>query len=156
MVRLIDRNEQQMDAIDQRLITILRHDGRRSLSDLATELGLTRATVRARLERLKKSGEIIGFTVILRSDAIDLPVRGIMMIEIGGHSADADIKTLNGFSEVSAIHTTNGKWDLVVELGTSDLIAFDQVLRRIRLITGITNSETSLLLATPRSVKARL
>jgi len=156
MVRLIDRNEQQMDAIDQRLITILRHDGRRSLSDLATELGLTRATVRARLERLKKSGEIIGFTVILRSDAIDLPVRGIMMIEIGGHSADAVIKTLNGFSEVSAIHTTNGKWDLVVELGTSDLIAFDQVLRRIRLIAGITNSETSLLLATPRSVKARL
>jgi DNA-binding Lrp family transcriptional regulator len=156
MVRLIDRNEQQMDAIDQRLITILRHDGRRSLSDLATELGLTRATVRARLERLKKSGEIIGFTVILRSDAIDLPVRGIMMIEIGGHSADAVIKMLNGFSEVSAIHTTNGKWDLVVELGTSDLIAFDQVLRRIRLIAGITNSETSLLLATPRSVKARL
>lgn len=145
-----------MDAIDQRLITILRHDGRRSLSDLATELGLTRATVRARLERLKKSGEIIGFTVILRSDAIDLPVRGIMMIEIGGHSADAVIKTLNGFSEVSAIDTTNGKWDLVVELGTSDLIAFDQVLRRIRLIAGITNSETSLLLATPRSVKARL
>ena len=46
--------------------------------------------------------------------------------------------------------------DLVVELGTSDLIAFDQVLRRIRLIPGVTNSETSLLLATPRSVKARL
>lgn len=145
-----------MDAIDQRLITVLRHDGRCSLSDLAAELGLTRATVRARLERLKKSGEIIGFTVILRSDAIDLPVRGIMMIEVGGRSADAVINALNGFAEVNAIHTTNGKWDLVVELGTSDLIAFDQVLRRIRLIPGITNSETSLLLATPRSVKARL
>src|SRR5690606_29491861 len=124
MERSIDRIGQDMDATDQRLITILRHDGRRSLSDLAAELGLTRATVRARLERLKNSGEIIGFTVILRSDAIDLPVRGIMMIEIGGHSADAVIKALNGFSEVSAIHTTNGKWDLVVELGTSDLIDF--------------------------------
>lgn len=145
-----------MDAIDQRLITILRHDGRSSLSNLAAQLGLTRATVRARLERLKDSGEIVGFTVILRSDAIDLPVRGIMMIEIGGRSADAVIRALNGYSEVSAIHTTNGKWDLVVELGTSDLIEFDQVLRRIRLIPGITNSETSLLLATPRSVKARL
>jgi len=145
-----------MDATDQRLITILRHDGRCSLSDLAAELGITRATVRARLERLKKTGEIIGFTVILRSDAIDLPVRGIMMIEVGGRSADAVIGALNGFAEVSSIHTTNGKWDLVVELGTSDLIEFDQVLRRIRLIPGITNSETSLLLATPRSVRARL
>jgi DNA-binding Lrp family transcriptional regulator len=145
-----------MDATDQRLITILRHDGRCSLSDLAAELGITRATVRARLERLKKTGEIIGFTVILRSDAIDLPVRGIMMIEVGGRSADSVIGALNGFSEVSSIHTTNGKWDRVVELGTSDLIEFDQVLRRIRLIPGITNSETSLLLATPRSVRARL
>ena len=40
-----------MDTTDQRLVTLLRHDGRRSLSDLAEELGLTRTTVRARLER---------------------------------------------------------------------------------------------------------
>lgn len=145
-----------MDSLDQRLITLLRHDGRRSISDLASDLGLTRATVRARLERLRLSGEIVGFTVILRSDAIDLPVRGIMLIEIEGRAADAVITALSGFSEISSVHTTNGKWDLVVELGTSDLIAFDQVLRRIRLIPGITGSETSLLLATPRSVKARL
>lgn len=145
-----------MDTTDQRLVTLLRHDGRRSLSDLAEELGLTRTTVRARLERLRQSGEIVGFTVILRADAVELPVRGIMMIEVEGHAADRVIGALNGFSEVSAVHTTNGKWDLIAELGTSDLIAFDQILRRIRLISGITASETSLLLATPRSVKARL
>lgn len=145
-----------MDSTDQRLVTLLRHDGRRSLSDLAEALGLTRTTVRARLERLRQSGEIVGFTVILRADAVDLPVRGIMMIEVEGHSADRVISALNGFPEVSAVHTTNGKWDLIAELGTSDLIAFDQILRRIRLIAGITASETSLLLATPRSVKARL
>lgn len=145
-----------MDSLDQRLVTLLRHDGRRSLSDLAVELGLTRTTVRARLERLRQSGEIVGFTVILRADAVELPVRGIMMIEVEGHAADRVISALNGFSEVSAVHTTNGKWDLIAELGTSDLIAFDQILRRIRLIPGITASETSLLLATPRSTKARL
>lgn len=145
-----------MDALDRRLITFLRHDGRLSVSDLAAELGTTRATVRARLERLRQSGEIIGFTVILRSDAIELPVRGIMLIEIAGHVTDAVIRELSGFPEVSAVHTTNGKWDLVVELGTTDLIEFDKVLRRIRLVPGIAGSETSLLLATPRSVKARL
>ena len=145
-----------MDSTDQRLVTLLRHDGRRSLSDLAAALGLTRTTVRARLERLRQSGEIVGFTVILRADAVELPVRGIMMIEVEGHAADRVINALNGFPEVSAVHTTNGKWDLIAELGTSDLIAFDQILRRIRLISGNTASETSLLLATPRSVKARL
>lgn len=145
-----------MDDLDRKLVTLLRHDGRMSISDLAAELGTTRATVRSRLERLRQAGEIIGFTVILRSDAIESPVRGIMLIEIAGHGTDAVIRELSGLPEVSAVHTTNGKWDLIVELGTTDLIAFDKVLRRIRLVPGITASETNLLLATPRSVKAKL
>ncbi|MEP9373670.1 Lrp/AsnC family transcriptional regulator [Mesorhizobium sp. KR1-2] len=145
-----------MDALDERLITLLRHDGRRSISDLATDLGVSRATVRARLERLEKSGDVLGYTVILRADAVGQPVRGIMMIEIEGLAADRVIRTLGGLPEVSAVHTTNGRWDLVVELGTATLADLDAVLRRIRLIPGVTGSETSLLLATPRSTKARL
>lgn len=145
-----------MDAFDERLVTLLRHDARRSISDLAVDLGVSRATVRARMARLEKSGEIIGYTVILRSDAMDQHVRGIMMIEIEGHAADRVIRALGGFSEVSTIHTTNGRWDLVVELRTASLAELDAVLRRIRLISGITGSETSLLLATPRTTKARL
>ena len=145
-----------MDALDERLITLLRHDGRRSISDLATDLGVSRATVRARLERLEKSGDVLGYTVILRADAVGQPVRGIMMIEIEGLAADRVIRTLGGLPEVSAVHTTNGRWDLVVELGTATLADLDAVLRRVRLIPGVTGSETSLLLATPRSTKARL
>ncbi|MBN9243036.1 MAG: Lrp/AsnC family transcriptional regulator [Mesorhizobium sp.] len=143
-----------MDDLDHKLITLLRHDARRSVSDLAVDLGVSRATVKARMERLERSGDIVGYTVILRADAVDQRIRGIMMIEIEGHAADRVVRALGGFSEVSTIHTTNGRWDLVVELGTASLTEFDAVLRRIRLIPGITGSETSLLLATPRSTKA--
>lgn len=143
-----------MDDIDRKLIAILRHDGRRSVSNLALDLGLSRATVRARLDRLAAGNEIVGFTVILKSDAHRTAVRGIMMVEVEGRASDKVVQILSGFTEVTSIHTTNGKWDLVVELGTSDLEALDSVLRRIRLIPGITASETSLLLNTPRNVKA--
>lgn len=145
-----------MDSLDEKLITLLRHDARRGISDLAIHLGVSRATVRARIERLERAGEIVGYTVILRADTVELPVRGIMMIEIEGHAADRAIRTLGGFAEVLTIHTTNGRWDLVVELATPTLTDFDAVLRRIRLIPGVTGSETNLLLATPRSTKARL
>jgi DNA-binding Lrp family transcriptional regulator len=145
-----------MDSLDEKLVTLLRHDGRRSISDLAIDLGVSRATVRARMERLERSGDIVGYTVILRADAVDQRVRGIMTVEIEGHAADRVIRALGGFPEVSTIHTTNGRWDLVVELGTASLTEFDAVLRRIRLIPGITGSETSLLLATPRTTRARL
>ncbi|WP_026790830.1 Lrp/AsnC family transcriptional regulator [Pleomorphomonas oryzae] len=145
-----------MDRLDQQLVTLLRHDGRRSVSDLALELGVSRATVRARMERLQRDGDILGYTVILRNDAIEAPVRAVMMIEIEGHVLDKVIRQLEGFPEVAAIHTTNGRWDLVVELGAATLTDFDTVLRRIRLLPGITGSDTSLLLTTPRTTRARL
>jgi DNA-binding Lrp family transcriptional regulator len=145
-----------MDDLDNRLITLLRHNARRSISDLAVELGASRATVRARMERLEQTGGILGYTVILRADAVELPVRGIMMIEIEGRVTDRVIAALGGFPEISAIHTTNGRWDLIVELGAATLTDLDHVLRRIRLLPGITASETNLLLSTPRSTKARL
>lgn len=145
-----------MDDQDRRLISILRHDGRRSISDLAAETGLSRATVRARLERLEADGTIIGYTVVLRADAVALPVRGLTMIEVEGRMLDKVIDGLVGFSEIGAIHTTNGRWDLVVELSAESLADLDAVLRRLRLVPGITASETTLLLATPRSTRARL
>jgi DNA-binding Lrp family transcriptional regulator len=145
-----------MDALNQRLITLLRHNARRSISDLASELGVSRATVRARVEGLEKNGGIVGYTVILRADTVDLAVRGIMMIEIEGRVTERVISALGGFLEISEIHTTNGRWDLIVELSAPTLADFDNVLRRIRLVPGIIASETNLLLATPRSTKARL
>ncbi|MCF1449664.1 Lrp/AsnC family transcriptional regulator [Agrobacterium vitis] len=145
-----------MDDLDERLVTLLRHNGRRSISDLALETGASRATVRARLERLERENTILGYTVILRADTVDLGVRGIMMIEIQGHVTDKVIRALSGFPEISAVHSTNGRWDLIVELGAATLTDFDSVLRRVRLVPGITNSETSLILSTPRSTRARL
>lgn len=145
-----------MDDLDYRLITLLRHNGRRSVSDLALELDVSRATVRSRMERLERSGDIVGYTVILRADAVSLPVRGIMLIEVEGRAADRVVDVLGGFPEISDIHTTNGKWDLIVELGAANLSDFDGILRRIRLIPGVIASETNLLLATPRSTRARL
>lgn len=145
-----------MDDLDQKLITLLRHNARRSISDLALDAGVSRATARARLERLEKDGHILGYTVILRADAVDQAVRGIMMIEIEGHVTDRVVKALGGFSEISEIHSTNGRWDLIAEINTDTLSDLDNVLRRVRLLPGVTNSETNLLLATPRSTKARL
>jgi DNA-binding Lrp family transcriptional regulator len=145
-----------VDNLDERLIMLLRQNGRRSISDLSVELHVSRATVKARMRRLEQSGAIVGYTVILRADAVELPVRGIVLIEIEGHATKKAVKMLGGYAEVTAIHTTNGRWDLVVELGTQTLADLDTVLRHIRLIPGIRNSETNLLLATPRSTRARL
>lgn len=145
-----------MDEIDQRLLSILRHDGRRAISDIAAELGLSRATVRARIERMEARGDIIGYTVVLRADAVAMPVRGLTMIEVEGRLLDRVVDALVGFPEIGAVHTTNGKWDLILEIAAQSLTDLDAILRRLRMVPGITASETNLLLATPRSSRARL
>jgi DNA-binding Lrp family transcriptional regulator len=145
-----------MDDLDHRLVSILRHDARRGISDLAAELKVSRATVRARLAKLEADGTILGYTVVLRADAVAEPVRGLTMIEVEGRMQDRVVDALVGFPEIGAVHTTNGKWDLVAEISARDLAELDAILRRIRLVPGITASETTLLLATPRSTQARL
>ncbi|QUJ77524.1 Lrp/AsnC family transcriptional regulator [Sulfitobacter albidus] len=140
-----------MDETDERLIAALRHDARASLSDLAAALGLARTTVRARLARLRAGGEIVGFTVVTRADVARDPVRGLMMIGIEGRGAARIKRQLSAMAELRAVHATNGRWDLIVEIGTDTLAAFDLVLDRIRRLDGVVSSETSLLLSTQKA-----
>jgi len=137
-----------MDILDQRLVSALRRDSRSSLSSLAAELGLSRTTVRSRIERLQSSGEILGFTVRLKSDVSHAPVRGLMMLAIEGRGAEKIMHQLRGIAAVQAVHSTNGKWDLIAEIGTDTLEELDKVLFLIRRFDGVGHSETNLLLTT--------
>lgn len=140
-----------LDETDQALIAALKRDGRASLSDLAAQLGLARGTVTARMERLQRRGEVQGFTVVTRGDVSAMPVRGLMMISIEGRGTERIIARLAGQPEVTAVHSTNGRWDLIAEIGTRTLEELDAVLARVRNYEGVTGSETSLLLTTRRA-----
>ena len=141
----------EMDKKDHGLISALRENARVSLSDLAHRLGVSRTTVRSRIERLQQRGDILGFTVVLKDDAIHDPVRGIMMIGIEGRGTDRIVRQLTGLPELRAVHSTNGRWDVIVEIGTKTLEEFDEVLARIRKLDGVVASETSLLLKTRKA-----
>lgn len=140
-----------MDEMNNRLIQALKRDGRATISELSADLGVTRATVKARLDGLRASGEIAGFTVLTRADVAAHAVRGLMMLGIEGRGTEKVMRALSAMVEVQAVHSTNGTWDLIVEIGTDTLDALDAVLFRIRRIDGITRSETNLLLSTRRA-----
>ena len=140
-----------MDDMDNRIIAALRQDSRAPLSDLASQLHMSRTTLRARIARLQERGEIVGFTVLTRADVMRDPVRGLMMIGIEGRGTERITRQLSGLAEVRAVHSTNGRWDVIVEIGAATLEDFDAVLTRIRRLEGIVASETNLLLKTRKS-----
>ena len=60
-----------------------------------------------------------------------------MTVAVEGNRTDEVLKALRGDPAVCALHTTNGRWDIVAELRTDSLEAVDRVLGRIRQIDGI-------------------
>ena len=137
-----------MDDLDRRLIGLLRADSRTPAAALAKALKVSRGTVQNRIDRMTRAGAIQGFTVKTRPDMDAHRVRAVMSIAIEGERSGAVIKALRGFPEVAAIHTTNGRWDLIAELEVETLEAFSAALDALRQIEGIASTETSILLAT--------
>lgn len=139
-----------MDALDQQLIGLLRKDARTNVAALAKKLGVSRGTVTNRITRLVDSGVIVGYTVRLRPDAKPDEISAWMSVAVEGNQTRAVIASLLGEPGVAELHDTNGRWDLLAELRASSLAELSQVLERIRLIRGISSTETSLHLATYR------
>lgn len=139
-----------LDDTDRALIAALRADSRTPAAALARRVGLSRGAVQNRIDRLLEGGVILGFTVRLPRESEPHRVRAIMSIAVEGQRSRDVTAALGGFPEVAAVHTTNGRWDLVAELDAENLAAFSRALDRIREIKGIATSETSLLLETRR------
>jgi DNA-binding Lrp family transcriptional regulator len=137
-----------VDDTDRRLISMLRDNARVSVASLAKALHVARGTVQNRLTRLEADGTIVGYTVRLKSQVEEQGIRALMTLAVEGNRIEAVLKALRGDPAVRALHTTNGRWDIVAELRAENLEAFDGVLGRVRQIPGISHTETSLLLST--------
>lgn len=137
-----------MDDTDRLLLSLLRDNARTPVASLAKSLKVSRGTVQNRLDKLQANGTIVGFGVRLKPQAEAHQIRALMTVAVEGNRTDPVLAALRGDPAVSALHTTNGRWDIVAELQAGSLADFDQVLGRIRKISGIANTETSLLLST--------
>jgi DNA-binding Lrp family transcriptional regulator len=137
-----------MDDLDRQLIALLRANARTPVATLAKALKVARGTVQNRIARLERDGTIAGYTLRLKPQVDEHRIAALMTIAVEGNGADAVLKALRGDPAVQALHSTNGRWDIVAELRADSLEDFDRVLRRIRLVPGIAQSETNLLLST--------
>ena len=139
-----------MDATDHQLLSLLRKDARTSVATLASKLGVSRGTVSNRISKLEVAGIIVGYTVRLRPDAEPNEISAWMSVAVAGNETRAVIASLLGEPGVACLHDTNGRWDLLAELRAANLAELSHVLERIRLIRGISSTETSIHLETYR------
>ena len=139
-----------MDEIDHKLMSLLRQDARLTVAALAAKLRVSRGTVTNRIRRLEDDGVIVGYTVRLRPDAQPNEISAWMSVAVEGNETRSVIGSLLGEPGVACLHDTNGRWDLLAELRAANLSELSQILERIRLVRGISSTETSIHLETYR------
>ncbi|MBK6294518.1 MAG: Lrp/AsnC family transcriptional regulator [Rhodoferax sp.] len=139
-----------MDDLDHQLIALLRQNARQNVADLAHRLKVSRGTVTNRIRKLEDEQVIVGYTVRLKPEAEPERIRAWMGVLVEGNQTRRVIASLLGEPGVATLHDTNGRWDLLAELEVRSMSDLSEVLERVRLITGIRSTETSIHLTTYR------
>lgn len=136
-----------MKTIDQSIIDLLKKDARMTVTKLAAELGVSRITIDNHIKALERNRIITGYNVCLGNEDFNQRVSGWVMIVASANGEEAVIIQLRKMREIVKIFTTNGRWDLAVEIETQSLVEFDQALSKLRQVKGIEETQTSLLLS---------
>jgi DNA-binding Lrp family transcriptional regulator len=136
------------DELDKSLLAALAVDARTSVATLARRLDVARTTVQARLERLERNGTIAGYTVKLGVATRLNRIRATVLMQVEPRATAMVLARLKTMEAVEIVHTSSGRFDMVLQLACENTTALDQVLDEIGEIKGVRSSESLIHLST--------
>jgi Lrp/AsnC family leucine-responsive transcriptional regulator len=138
-----------MDAIDRKILTLLVHDGRLSVTELADEVHLSLSAASQRLRRLRESGAIERFTVRLGGEVIGRPIDALVDLQLtpGAPWSGIDDALRTNPDVVDAVHVTGG-FDYQIRVRTATIGALDQLLQDLKEDLGVRETSTRVVLHT--------
>ncbi|MDH6227955.1 MULTISPECIES: Lrp/AsnC family transcriptional regulator [Streptomyces] len=121
-----------LNELDERIVRALAEDARRSYADIGQMVGLSAPAVKRRVDRLRATGVITGFTVRVEPAALGWSTEGLVEIYCRGNTSPETIRRgLERYPEVVSASTVTGEADAVVQVFAADMRHFEQVLERI-------------------------
>ncbi|MEI2809463.1 MAG: Lrp/AsnC family transcriptional regulator [Nocardioides sp.] len=137
-----------MDALDSTLVQLFAAEPRIGVLEASRRLGVARATVQARLDKLVAQGIVTGWGPELSPKALGYPVTGFLTLEIHqGAGHDAIAAQLAEIPEVLEAHTITGVDDMWVRVVARDNTDLQRVIDEALRVPGITRSTTVIALA---------
>ncbi len=133
----------RIDALDQGIIEALQANGRESFRAIASRLGVSEATIRARYARLCSEDilQVVGVTNPLGL-GFDQALVGVKTA--GSPEPVAD--EIASWIEADYVVVTAGQYDLVVEVVATDRRELLELTNRMRALDGVVSTETFLYL----------
>lgn len=137
-----------MDELDRNILGLLGADARMSVATLARRLKVARSTIQARLERLETGGIIAGYTLKLGEAAREGRLRASVLLTIEPRAQAGILSRLKAIAEVERVHSTSGRFDLLLQVAATNTAVLDGVLDQIGALTGVKSSESLIHLST--------
>lgn len=138
-----------MDAIDLRLVELLRENARVSFAELARKVGLSAPAVHERVGKLESSGVIRGYRADVAPEPIGLGVTALIgIVEESTANPDDVIEALRELPEIEACYFLAGpeSFQLMARVGT--IAELEQLVMRLSRTPGVAATRTTIALST--------
>ncbi|HZC69980.1 MAG TPA: Lrp/AsnC family transcriptional regulator [Jatrophihabitans sp.] len=119
-----------MDAVDRRILVELQQDGRLSVTDLATRIGLSISPTHRRLRDLERSGAIRGYRAVVDPEAVGLTFEALVFVTMRQEDRDTLLGFEAALAEVPNVLQAQrlfGDPDYLVRVRTKDLAAYAEL-----------------------------
>jgi Lrp/AsnC family transcriptional regulator, regulator for asnA, asnC and gidA len=140
------RSGDDISELDKQILERLQSDGRRPFTQIASELGVSEAAVRARTNRLIERGvlQIVGVTDPLKLGYDQMAMVGV---RCRGDQLVEAAEAIGRLPEVIYVVITAGAFDLMVETVCEDNAALLRFLsEKLRKVPGVEATETFVYL----------
>lgn len=138
-----------IDQLDAEILVRLAADARIGIAQLASELGVSRATAQLRLRRLEDDGVLLGFRPIIDLAAVGAPVQAVVTLEVDQQKVGAIVQGLQALPEVLEVRLQAGAVDLHVSVAIASLEALQPLTAAIVQIDGVRKSVSTFTVGTP-------
>jgi Lrp/AsnC family transcriptional regulator, leucine-responsive regulatory protein len=110
-----------MDAVDRRIVALLLEDGRRTFDDIAGRVQMTAPSVKRRVDRLRASGALEGFTAVVDYGAMGWQTEALVELYFRPGTPLGEVaKVLAKHPEVAEAWSVTGEADAIARVRTED------------------------------------
>jgi Lrp/AsnC family leucine-responsive transcriptional regulator len=140
----------ELDELDLQLLDALQRNARSTFAELGLLVGLKAPAVHDRVKRLETRGFLRGYAALLDGKRLGLELTAfISCFTTPDAQYDAFTKTLAAMPEVCEVHSVAGEESFVCKAMTRSTQHLDELLTRLKAVTGMARTKTTIVLSTP-------
>jgi len=137
------------DAVDQKILSILRKDGRASHAMIAKEVSLSAPAIGERIRKLEQQGVIKGYAAVFDPEILGLGICAYVAITPQPRNPAANlVQNLGKQPEVEELHAVAGNYSYIAKVRVENPEKLDEFLDRLFMMDGVERTQTTMVLKT--------